>query len=172
MSFKLSIISLLSLHPLFSATSNLKMKSVFILGALVAFGSALPQTAGVEKRTNGACSPQPHRSGPIPSPDTASSFLNHPEFAASASAAPVPSGYTHTFTNLKASSQENGYIGSTILSSYNSVECAAACNSRVGCSAFNIFFERGPSIVSCHQVIEFLSSNHISGTCSSLPGPR
>ena len=125
--------------------------------AALIFADPLPQISepGVEKRNNGACSLQPPGAGPVPSPDTASSFLSYPAFAAAASAAPVPSGYTNTFTNLKASSQAYGYMGYTALSSYSSEDCATACNGRVGCSAFNIFFERDPSIVSCH-VVEIL----------------
>jgi len=106
----------------------------------------------LEKRDN-PCSPQPTGAGPIPSPDTASSFLSYAPFAAAASSAPTPSGYLNTFTNLKASNSAYGYMGYTTLDTYSSAACAAECDTRVGCSAFNLFFERDPSVVSCCYLI-------------------
>jgi hypothetical protein len=92
----------------------------------------------IEKRDDDCCAPQPLGSGPIPSPDTASAFLADSDFAAAASAAPVPSGYTNTFTNLQASNNAYGYMGFTDLSSYDSQQCADNCNAVTGCMAFNI----------------------------------
>ena len=67
-------------------------------------------------------------------------------FAAAASAAPTPSGYTNTFTNLNASSNAYGYMGFTTLSSYDSNACAAKCNAITDCIAINIFFERDATL--------------------------
>jgi hypothetical protein len=91
-----------------------------------------------EKRTDDCCAPQPLGSGPVPSPDTASAFLADTDFAAAASAAPVPHGYTNTFTNLQASNNAYGYMGFTTLSSYDSQQCANNCGAINGCMAFNI----------------------------------
>jgi hypothetical protein len=201
------------------------MKSLFILGALAALGSARPQdiewdvvdsaadppsvvvpigaqpqaatynpdaaasSAAAEisedplpqvsepakqevNKRNNPCSPQPTGSGPVPSPDTASSFLSYAPFAAAASSAPVPSGYRNTFTNLKASNSAYGYMGNSVLSSYSSTDCAAECNNRVGCSAFNIYFERDPTVVSRHNFIRISYSNHRLGARSRLHKPR
>lgn len=72
----------------------------------------LPTETGsaVEKRdlSKRACEAQAIGAGPVPSPDTASAFLAHSAFAAAATAAPVPSGYTNTFTNWKASNNAYG----------------------------------------------------------------
>lgn len=95
-----------------------------------------------------ACSPQPTGAGPVPSLDTASSFLSYAPFAAAASSASTPSKYLNTFTNLKASNSAYGYMGYTALDTYSSEACATECDNRVGCSAFNLFFERDPSVVS------------------------
>jgi hypothetical protein len=92
----------------------------------------------LEKRDDECCAPQPLGSGPIPSPDTASAFLADSDFAAAASAAPVPSGYTNTFTNLQASNNAYGYMGFTTLSSYDSQQCADNCGAIDGCMAFNL----------------------------------
>lgn len=43
--------------------------------------------------------------------DPAEAFLSDANLAHQALSAPVPSGYTQTFSNLKASSQANGYMG-------------------------------------------------------------
>lgn len=98
----------------------------------------------VEKRD--ACASQPAGAGPVPSPDTASAFLAYASFAATASSAPTPSGYDNTFTNLQASNNAYGYLGLTTLQSYDTISCASKCNAIQGCSAFNIYFERDPSV--------------------------
>lgn len=57
------------------------------------------------KRT--ACAPQPsgYSGAPTFSPDTPAAFASYTGFASKASAAPVPSGYSQTFTNLNASNK-------------------------------------------------------------------
>jgi hypothetical protein len=109
----------------------------------------LPMVTGAEKRdvlARSACDPQPTGAGPVPSPDTASAFMALSAFAATASAAPVPSGYTQTFKNLQGSSQAYGYMGFTLLDSYDTETCAAKCNSITGCVGINVYFERDPSL--------------------------
>jgi hypothetical protein len=106
----------------------------------------LPAHAKLMKRTNGTCTSKPLGAGPVPVPDTAPNFASDPDFAAAASAAPTPSGYTNTFTNLNASSNAYGYMGFTTLSSYDSNACAAKCNAITDCIAINIFFERDATL--------------------------
>lgn len=98
-------------------------------------------TADSEKRDlekRAACATQPTGAGPVPSPDTASAFLAYPSFASIASAAPTPSGYSKTFTNLQGSSNAYGYLGYTTLSSYDTAKCAAKCNAINKCVGINI----------------------------------
>lgn len=76
--------------------------------------SAPTAAAAIEKR-DAACAAQPMGHGPIPSPDTASAFAVFPSFAALASAAPVPSGYTQTYSNLNSSS--NAYVSCSCIQS-------------------------------------------------------
>lgn len=60
--------------------------------------------SGAQKRAaETACTSQASGYGPVPSPDSPSAFLALNSFASSASAAPVPTGYTQTFQNLQAS---------------------------------------------------------------------
>lgn len=98
--------------------------------------------AVIEKR--GACAAQPTGVtgiyGPPASPtdDTVAAFAANAAFAAAASSAPIPSGYSNTFTNLNASNNAYGYMGYTLLSSYDSERCAAKCNAINGCMSFNL----------------------------------
>ena len=60
--------------------------------------------------------------------------------------AAVPMGYTQAFSDLQASSQAYGYMGYAVLTRYDSNVCAAKCNAINGCIAFNLYFERDPTV--------------------------
>lgn len=95
------------------------------------------------------CDAQPLGSGPIAAPDTAQGFLDFPAFHDAASGASTPSGYELSFQNLNGSVEANGKImGWSTLGSYDVGACASNCDSVDGCRAFNIYFERDPSLVS------------------------
>lgn len=60
----------------------------------------------IEKRGAACTSLAPGASGaPTYSPDTPAAFASDPDFSSVASNAPVPTGYTNTFTNANASSR-------------------------------------------------------------------
>jgi hypothetical protein len=90
------------------------------------------------------CQAQPTGAGAVPSDDSATGFLSYSPFSTSAAAAPTPSGYVNTFTNLQASNNAFGYMGYTILQSYDTQSCADKCTKIDGCQAFNVYFERDP----------------------------
>lgn len=90
------------------------------------------------------CASQAAGAGPTPDPDTAAAFLEFSEFTTSAKNAETPAGYIKTYTDLHASSNAHGYLGYTLLGSYDASACASQCNERDGCESFNIFFERAP----------------------------
>lgn len=121
-------------------TNRLKLTLPPILGNLPILGGLIP----VKRQS---CQAQPLGAGPVPSPDTAEAFLAYADFAAAASAAPVPDGYYQTFSNLAASTSAYGYLGYTTLKAYDTAICASKCNDVSGCSAFNIYFERDPKVV-------------------------
>jgi hypothetical protein len=79
--------------------------------------------------------------------DPAESFQSDSELANVALSAPVPSGYTQTFSNKNSATQANGYMGYSLLSSYDTATCANKCSQALGCQGFNVYFERSPSIV-------------------------
>ncbi|CAK3970689.1 Hypothetical predicted protein [Lecanosticta acicola] len=98
------------------------------------------------------CAPQPDGYGPVPTPDTASAFLSYSPLHSSARAAAttIPSvnntQYTQVFEDLNAQVAAQSYLGLYTLQSYNVSQCAAECDATDLCTAFNIFFERDPSL--------------------------
>jgi hypothetical protein len=58
----------------------------------------------------------------------------------------TPAGYTLAFQDLQASSQIRRYLGYVNLDSYDVDECAAYCNRKDNCVAFNIYYERDPTV--------------------------
>lgn len=71
-------------------------------------GADAATTDAPVKRQATSCAPQPTGYGPVPSPDSPSAFVSFSSFAAAASAAPTPSGYTLEFENLSGSSNAYG----------------------------------------------------------------
>jgi hypothetical protein len=91
------------------------------------------------------CLAQPTGNGPVPSPDNASNFVSYSSFAAAASSASAPSGYTKVFTNLQGSNNALGYLGYTTMDKYDASVCGKKCSSIAACQSFNLYFERNPS---------------------------
>jgi hypothetical protein len=93
-----------------------------------------------------ACAPQPTGAGPVPTPDTASAFRAWGDFASEATRAAVPSGYAQVYQNLQGSSQALGYMGFSLMNTYDTQACADKCSSVLGCIGVNIYYERDPSV--------------------------
>ncbi|TEY46779.1 hypothetical protein BOTCAL_0314g00160 [Botryotinia calthae] len=119
-----------------------------IEGASVVNDVAAPD--GVTKKrglTKRECEPQPAGYGPNSKPkDTAEAFLKDDQYNKVASKASTPQGYTLSFSQLQGSSQTTSYLGYKTLKSYDTVECAQYCDQQDGCIAFNIYFERDPTV--------------------------
>ncbi|CZT20094.1 uncharacterized protein RCC_05951 [Ramularia collo-cygni] len=92
------------------------------------------------------CNAQPMGAGPAVQPDTAEAFTSFPGFSAAANAAQTPSGYKQVFKNLNAAYSGYSYITYTNLNSYDPKACADACDAYKGCSSFNVYFERDPTL--------------------------
>ncbi|GAB7343586.1 hypothetical protein MBLNU457_1588t1 [Dothideomycetes sp. NU457] len=104
---------------------------------------------GLSKRdilARSACEPQPTGALPPALPDNVDTFMNNPYYSAAAYGAVTPTGYTNTFTNLDASNNAYMYMGYTTLESYDVQGCSAKCDAIDGCEAFNIYFERDPTV--------------------------
>lgn len=97
-------------------------------------------------KRDGNCAVQPVGYGPVPDPDTADAFLADTDFSSAASAQTAPSGFVQSFTNLQASNSAYAYMGYTSLKTYDAATCATKCKAISGCNAFNIYFERDPSL--------------------------
>ncbi|KAH0032034.1 hypothetical protein KCU78_g2666, partial [Aureobasidium melanogenum] len=78
--------------------------------------------------------------------DTDTAFLSSTDLSAAANNAVTPNGYYNTFTNLQGSSNSYGYLGFTTLASYDVQACASKCDTILGCSGINIYFERDPTL--------------------------
>ncbi|USP75175.1 hypothetical protein yc1106_02449 [Curvularia clavata] len=114
------------------------------------YASVLADPASASKkveRRGWDCSDQPLGKGPVPTPDTPEAFLAMDEISDAANNAPTPSGYALKFKNLKASNNAIGYLGYNTLDTYDTQACADFCTAKEGCSSFNIYFERDPSVV-------------------------
>lgn len=92
------------------------------------------------------CAVQPDGYGPKVTPDTVAAFEAYEPFQVDALTAPTPFNYTNTFKDLNASVSANSYLGVYLLSSYNTTECAALCDSTNLCTGFNTYIERDPSL--------------------------
>ena len=95
---------------------------------------------------NDPCSPQPDGQGPSPPNDTVDAFESYDVFSNTALNAATPQGYALSFSNLKASSNANSYMGFYTFSTYDTIKCQQLCDSVDLCTAFNIYFERDPTI--------------------------
>ncbi|XPS71816.1 hypothetical protein M3J09_003993 [Ascochyta lentis] len=105
-------------------------------------------TAGAQrvKRDSSICYPQPSGVAHKSSPDTADAFLGDSYYSQQASSAKAPLGFNSVFSNTKASPNAPGYLGFTLLDTYDVQTCADKCNAISGCTSFNIYFERDPSV--------------------------
>ncbi|THV69105.1 hypothetical protein D6D28_06141 [Aureobasidium pullulans] len=83
-----------------------------------------------------------------PNPNTPTQFLVDSTLAAlSAAQWYPPAGYSTSFTGQFGGLFAPNYLGYQQLSSYNTSACAAYCNARSDCNAFNIYFERTPVFI-------------------------
>ncbi|KAI4088237.1 MAG: hypothetical protein LQ339_008748 [Xanthoria mediterranea] len=95
---------------------------------------------------NDPCSPQPDGYGPKPPVDTDTDFLAFSNFSDTATSAPTPQGYSLSFSNKQASVSLNSYLGLYTLKTYDTIKCQQLCDAANLCSAFNIYFERDPTL--------------------------
>ncbi|GME34911.1 uncharacterized protein ALTATR162_LOCUS512 [Neofusicoccum parvum] len=132
----------------------------------------------------GSCEAQNSGSGPTVTPDTPEAFTASSELSNAASLDLTPDGYTGAFTYLKGATSSTGHMGYSTLQSYDTSLCALLCDNNNGCSAFNIFFERDPSldpddscsnppstnVIKCFQVVIAGSNGYVksySGTAAA-----
>ncbi|KAI9821235.1 MAG: hypothetical protein M1827_003970 [Pycnora praestabilis] len=117
--------------------------------ASVAAAAAITE-APLSKRqalgVNDPCGPQPDGYGPKPENDTVAAFLADPDFTSISTNAQTPQGYERSFVNLQAAVNANSYLGLTTLSTYDTIECQQLCDAAPLCTAFNIYFERDPTV--------------------------
>jgi hypothetical protein len=84
----------------------------------------------------------------VPNPNTPQQFLVDTTLAGLAAAQWYPpAGYSTSFTGQLAGMSAPNYLGYQQLASYDTSACAAYCNARSDCNAFNIYIQRTPTFV-------------------------
>ncbi|KKY20496.1 putative carbohydrate-bindinglike protein [Diplodia seriata] len=74
-------------------------------------------------------------------------FKSSTKIAQVANDAVTPSGYFANFKNKQAANSAYAYLGYKVLQDgYNVDSCAQECTDKEGCLAFNIYFERDPTV--------------------------
>lgn len=63
-----------------------------------------------------------------------------------ADGAPIPQGYTRVFQDQFASTSAPGYLGLYTLTSYDTIKCQQLCDTAPSCYAFNVYYERDPTL--------------------------
>ncbi|KAK0644898.1 hypothetical protein DIS24_g8457 [Lasiodiplodia hormozganensis] len=75
------------------------------------------------------------------------SFKADTKIAQVANDAVTPSGYFNNFKNKQAANSAYAYLGYKVLQTgYDVDNCAQECTDKEGCLAFNIYFERDPTV--------------------------
>lgn len=90
---------------------------------------------GLHKRD---CEPLPQGHGTVPTDDTAGGFAAWTEYATIARAAVAPAGYSKAFGPKQSTTNDQFYMGTDLLETYDPSVCAAACETKQGCSGFDI----------------------------------
>ena len=82
------------------------------------------------------------------SPDTAAAFLAYSYFSSNASAATTVSGYTIAATNQNAWAETTTTtnMGWLNMPTYDVSACGTYCTNTLGCLAFDIFYQRSPTV--------------------------
>jgi hypothetical protein len=111
-----------------------------------------PRGVARQPRKRAACQNQPT----IPNfynvaLDSAAAFRADATISSVAVAAKAtPVGYFQNFNNLKGANSAMNYLGYSVVNAgktgYDVDWCAAKCSAKSGCLAFNIFFERDPTV--------------------------
>ncbi|KAI6909135.1 hypothetical protein KC318_g4057 [Hortaea werneckii] len=90
---------------------------------------------------NDGCAVQPAED------DTAEAFLDNEEYDDAANSATIPAGYYQAYADKQGSSEGvYGYMGYSVLDTYDVAQCSERCNAIQGCMSINIYFERDPSV--------------------------
>lgn len=134
-----------------SQTASVVPLASQLLSASSAISESPPSassTADVQRRVrrDATCAPYAKGSGPVASPDTVDAFLSLPAWKQMSSSAPTPDGYSRAFSSLNASVTALNYMGLYTLTSYDTLSCANLCDRASGCSSFNLYAERDPSV--------------------------
>ncbi|RAR00397.1 hypothetical protein DDE82_007308 [Stemphylium lycopersici] len=104
---------------------------------------------GAETKKRDVCEPQPGGFTQNPGDGSVNAYLDDDsELRVAARAAKAPQGYTESFKDLTASTEQIGYLTYKNIEStkeYDVQACADFCDSENYCLGFNIYYERDPA---------------------------
>jgi len=125
----------------------------------------------VKRGDNSACAVQPA------SDDTAENFSANTAFSDAANGAATPSGYALAYSNQAGSSEGvYGYMGYSVLDTYDAATCSSRCDKIVGCSSVNIcksFISPMTEIYTyCHQTLSATPASIRPTPAPTLRAPR
>ncbi|KAG9958092.1 hypothetical protein KCU61_g8618, partial [Aureobasidium melanogenum] len=145
------VVTATTLAPTATASSDPLAAAVFENASQLSSAIASPSAAasGVSKRQQipaNVCVRQPAGASGMPSDLSASTFATDGFYSDIFINAQNPDGWVQFFRNINASSSASAYKGHALLSSYDVQKYADKCSAINGCNAFNIFFERDPSL--------------------------
>lgn len=125
------------------------MRSTIVLFSLAGLAATAPQPITnldpLFKR--GSCAAQPDGYGPqTHNPDTAAAFVANKVYCNAAENAKTPSGYQQSFVSLQGATTTSNYLTYYDLQAYDPSVCQAKCDAVTGCKAFNLYFERDPTV--------------------------
>lgn len=122
------VIAAVSSASAIAAATSASAASATTLAKRVATPTCVTQPTGIDYSTT---------------PDTPAGWIADGHYAAVANAnAAAPDGYVSSFTALNASNSADGYLGFTLMKTYDVTSCAAKCTAINGCNSFNVYFER------------------------------
>jgi hypothetical protein len=127
-----------------------------LLGLLTPHSPKMPTQTPIKP-----CAALPYGYGPRALLDTPLGFLTAPIFRSYAKSSTTPRGYDLVYANSHSASTSAVYLRYDELAVYNVHTCARRCDATRGCKAFNIFFERTPTLNVGPQCKNSLSSTTI-----------
>lgn len=99
------------------------------------------------KRSDTCSAVEAGGAGPVPGDGSVAAYTASDSIlSTNAQSASTPSGYTQSFSDLSASTQQIGYLTYKNIDSgsYDVDACATFCDSETFCLGFNIYYERDP----------------------------
>jgi hypothetical protein len=129
-----------------TVTSSPATLSVSNTVAIDSTATVSPSLTSPSSSESTGCEPISYGYGPRPLVDSPGGFRNDTVFSSIARGAPTPLHFVRVYINEHGATQFGRFLQYHELEMYNTNECARHCDQTEGCEAFNIYFERSPTL--------------------------